>query len=461
MRFPTCCLILAAALAGGSAGAAGLPARPNILFLLTDDQRWDAVAALGNPDIRTPNFDRLVRTGYHFSNAYCMGSMIGAVCLPSRTMIATGRSLWRIPENPRQRETPAGVFTLPGLLNAAGYATMHAGKSGNACTFSNETFQVRYSHGRRDANSATEYADAVIDFLRQHDGAKPFFVYLAPPVPHDPRVAPPQYHAMYDPAKLRLPRQFMPTHPFDPGVLDIRDEKLAAYPRTEPEMRRHLADYYATTTHLDHEFGRVLDVVRERGWFENTIILFSSDQGLAVGGFHALMGKQNFYEDVKPPLVLAGPGIPHGESPALVYLFDLFPTILELAGVPVPAVTEGRSLLPIVAGRQTKLRDTLIGAYANLHRMIRDERWKLYKFNVRGEKHARLFDLQNDAEELRDLAGDPAHAATLARLERLLSEARRDLGDPVDFDSADPQVPAWARPAAGKAGKNAKKATGK
>ena len=116
----------------------------------------------------------------------------------------------------------------------------------------------------------------------------------------------------------------MPEHPFDNGELRIRDEMLAAFPRTPEEMRQHLADYYATISHMDDEFGTILDVVKQRGWSNNTIIIFSSDQGLAVGGRHGLMGKQNLYEHVKPPLVFAGPGIPHGHSDALVYLFDLF-----------------------------------------------------------------------------------------------------------------------------------------
>ena len=97
-------------------------------------------------------------------------------------------------------------------------------------------------------------------------------------------------------------------------------------------MRQHLADYYACVSDLDEQVGRILKKLSELGWAENTIIIFSSDQGLAVGGRHGLMGKQNLYEHVKPPLILAGPGIPHGQSDALVYLYDLFPTICELAG---------------------------------------------------------------------------------------------------------------------------------
>lgn len=425
--------------------------RPNILFLLTDDQRWDTIRALGNDDIQTPTFDRLVQQGFRFTNAYCQGSMVGAVCLPSRSMIATGRSLWKLPPL-NAKTTPPGVNTLPSLMAAAGYTTFHCGKAGNVCAYSNNEFQTSIAMQARSADSATEMADHAITFLKQHDATKPFFMYLAPPVPHDPCLAPAEFVKLYDPAKLTLPAQFQPQHPFDPGVLDIRDEKLAAYPRTEAEMRQHLAGYYATISHMDHEFGRVLAMLKERGLEQRTLIVFSSDQGLACGGYHALMGKQNFYEDVKPPLVLAGPGIPSGHSSALVYLYDLYPTILQAADVPVPADAAGKSLLPIAQGKTERLRNFLFGAFANVHRMIRDDRWKLYKFNVAGQKHTRLFDLQTDPRELNDLAANPAHAEQVKRLDAHLQNARQEFGDPVDFDSANPVLPAqYRRPA--KAGK--------
>jgi arylsulfatase A-like enzyme len=429
---------------GTRLSASGERRRPNILFIFTDDQRWDTIRALGNPEIYTPNLDRLVAEGFHFNNAYCMGSMVGAVCLPSRTMLATGRSLWHIPANPRAKTPPPGVPLLPVLLNDAGYKTFHSGKAGNACTFSNASFHTNIETRNRDANSATEHADNAIRFLQDHDNRKPFFIYLAPPVPHDPRLAPPEFVKLYDPAKIALSKNFMPEHPFDNGELKVRDEQLAAHPRTPEEMRRHLADYYATISHLDHEVGRVLDVVRARGWADNTVIIFSSDQGLAVGGRHGLMGKQNLYEHVKPPLILAGPGIPHGQSDALVYLYDLFPTICELAGAKTPSVVEGRSLLPVVAGRQAGVRDWLFGAYRDCQRMMRDERWKLIEYNAGGTRNTQLFDLRNDPDELHNLAADPEHVAHLKRLRALLVAAQKEFDDPCP-SFLEQIVPAQAR----------------
>ncbi len=414
-------------------------ARPNILFILADDQRWDTIAALGNPEIKTPHLDSLVDRGFHFTNAYCMGSMIGAVCLPSRTMLITGRSLWRIPANPRAKVAPPGVPLLPTQLRDAGYVTFHCGKIGNSCTFGNAAFNINLETTGRTAQSATEHAQAAIDFLEQHDGKQPFFIYLAPPVPHDPRLAPPSFERLYDASKLSLSKNFMPRHPFDNGELLVRDETLAPHPRAPEEMRKHLAEYYATISHLDHEVGRILATLAERGLAEKTVIIYSSDQGLAVGGRHGLMGKQNLYEHVKPPLVFAGPGIPHAKSEALVYLYDLFPTICDLAGAVTPQVVEGKNLMPIVRGEQPKVRDYLFGAYRDCQRMIRDERWKLLRYRAGAERNTQLFDLQNDPDEVHNLADHPKHSGERSRFEKQLTQARREFGDPIDFD-ADPSA---------------------
>ncbi len=257
-------------------------------------------------------------------------------------------------------------------------------------------------------------------------------------MPHDPRLAPDEFLKLYDPEAVSLSKNFMPRHPFDNGELRVRDEMLAPFPRTPGEMRRHLADYYATVSHLDYEVGRVLKALDDRGFSDNTVIIYSSDQGLAVGGRHGLMGKQNLYEHVKPPLIFAGPGIPHGQTEALVYLFDLFPTICDLAGVKVPEECEGRSLLPVIRGEKDKVRDMLFGAYKDCQRMVRDGRWKLIKYNAGGVKNVQLFDLRDDPDELDNLADVPRFAPQRARLERLLAEARKQFDDPVDFDAARP-----------------------
>jgi arylsulfatase A-like enzyme len=432
----SCRLGIAAAfaIAYGTVAPAAEPAqRPSVLFILSDDQRWDTIRALGNPEIRTPTLDKLVESGFRFNNAYCMGSMVPAVCLPSRTMIFTGQSLWKATKNQTLKAAPEGVPLLPVVFNQAGYVTFHMGKASNSPRYAHAAFATNIETKKVGPNDACEHADRVIQFLDDHQGDKPFFIYLAPCVPHDPRVAPPEFHRMYDPAKITLSKNFMPNHPFDNGELMGRDEKLAAHPRTEAEMKQHLADYYACITDLDRQVGRILDALRKRDFAKNTMVIFSSDQGLAVGGRHGLMGKQNLYEHVKPPLIFAGPGIKPGQSDALVYLFDLFPTLCDFAGISIPDAVEGKSLRPIIEGKKPLVRETLFGAFREFQRMVRDDRWKLIKYNAGGVRNVQLFDLKNDADELHNLAADPKYVEQLVRLEKLLAEARKQFGDPVDF----------------------------
>jgi arylsulfatase A-like enzyme len=426
--------VLAAGLLVGPAAAAG-PAgrRPNVVFILSDDQRFDTIAALGNKDIRTPNLDRLVGRGFVFHNAYCQGGLISAVCAPSRTMLMTGRSLFRIPAP--GAKTYAGP-TLGGVFRAAGYATLHVGKRGNSFRAGNEAFaKVIYCHPapkgadarRTQMDQPKICADAAIDFLRRHKGEGPFFLYLAPQYPHDPRLAPKEFADRYDPAKIPLPKNFMPRHPFDNGDLLVRDEKLAPHPRTPAVMKRHLADYYACISWLDHQLGRILAELERSGYAKDTLIVFTSDQGLAVGGRHGLMGKQNLYEHFKSPLILAGPGVGKGSSPALVYLFDLFPTLCELTGLAVPRELEGASLVPVLRGERPRVREVLFAAYRDCQRMVRDERWKLLWYPK--IKRFQLFDLQRDPWEVADLADRPEHAARLAALKKLLAEQQKAFAD--------------------------------
>jgi arylsulfatase A-like enzyme len=252
--------------------------------------------------------------------------------------------------------------------------------------------------------------------------------------PHDPRHPPPPYDTLYDPQKIPTPKSFMPRHPFDNGELVIRDEKLAPFPRTPEIIKRHIAQYYGMITHLDAQIGRILEALKVSGHADDTIILFSSDNGLALGR-HGLLGKQNVYEhSSRMPLIFAGPGIPHGRSDALVYLYDLFPTACDLTGLAIPRGVEGQSLLPIIRGKKQKVRDFVLTAYKDVQRAVREPRWKLIEYHVGGVKTRQLFDLENDPDELKNLAGDPAAAKPLRRLEALLKMARAEADDPIDFE---------------------------
>lgn len=406
--------------------AAPASGRPNIILLLTDDQRFDAIGALGNPHIRTPNLDRLVRSGFVFQNAYCMGSNVPAVCLPSRNMLLSGRAYFRY-----ERYASGSDPNLVDSLRQAGYLTWHYGKRGNTALQIQERFEFsRYLDDQADRVSGEpgrEIVDHAIAFLRSRPRERPFFLYLAFANPHDPRVAAPRYLRLYRPEKIPLPKNYLPEHPFDNGELKVRDELLAPWPRTPEEIRRHLHEYYAVISGLDFHIGRLLRALEELDLYRNTLFVFSSDNGLALGS-HGLMGKQSLYEhSMKVPLVLAGPGIPRGQSAALVYLLDVYPTLLDHIGAPIPSGLDGRSLKPILTGQVRAVRETLFTAYRDVQRAIRDERWKLIIYPRIGR--AQLFDLRRDPEETRDLSADPRQAPVIEQLRQRLQQWQNRLGD--------------------------------
>ena len=434
--------------------------RPNILFLFTDDQRFDTIRALGNEEIITPNMDRFVRNGTTFTNAYIMGSMSGAVCKPSRAMLLSGKNLFDLVD--KGGTIPPEHRMLPEIFRDNGYITFGTGKWHNGreayarsfTTGANIFFGGMSDHYRvpiRDFNAAGKYpketkyyregkhsselfSDAAIDFLRNYKDERPFFVYVSYTAPHDPRTAPKKYHDMYDPEKIALPKNFMAEHPFDNGEMRIRDEKLASWPRTPEEVRRHIADYYAMITHVDAEIGRVLEALEKTGQAENTIIIFSGDNGLAVGR-HGLMGKQNLYEhSVHVPLIISGCGIPKGKKrDALCYVHDIYPTLCELVGVSIPASVKSKSLAGVIRDPKKKVGDTLFFAYKNFQRGIRDERYKLILYFVKGKRTTQLFNLQADPWELKNLADNPKYAKHVRRLGNKLLRWKDELGDSSKF----------------------------
>ncbi|MCC6861638.1 MAG: sulfatase-like hydrolase/transferase [Bryobacterales bacterium] len=410
----------------GASPAAARQRRPNVLFLFTDDQRTDTIAALGNRHIVTPHLDGLARSSLVFNNAYCMGSNSPAVCLPSRNMLLSGRAYFRF-----EKYASGSDANFADSMKEAGYFTYHHGKLGNTAREIHKRFDssryLKDEEDRRSGEPGREIVDSAIEFLRSRRQDRPFFLYLAFANPHDPRVAARRYLDLYRPERIPLPRNFLPEHPFDNGELKVRDEQLAAWPRTADEIRKHLRDYYAVMTGLDFHIGRLLRELRERGLYEDTIIIYSGDNGLALGS-HGLMGKQSLYEhSMKVPLMFSGPGIRRGRTDALVYLLDIYPTVMELVGGRMPPGLDGISLQPVIQGRARGVRDSLFTAYRDVQRAVRDERWKLIRYPKIGK--TQLFDLRGDPDETRDLASDPGQADRIRRMTALMEKWRRRVGD--------------------------------
>lgn len=436
--------------------------QPNILFIFADDQRADTIAALGNAHIQTPSLDRLVRRGVSFNRAYMQGGMNGATCVPSRAMLLSGRSLFRIDEKLTRDET------WPAAFGRAGYATFISGKWHNTPASVPLSFQrgrslftggmtnplkAPLSNLEKGALTTAEvspkhaceaFTDETIAFLKEQH-TRPFFAYLAFDGPHDPHIVPDEYPVRYDPEKIPLPANFLPQHPFDNGEMTIRDEKLVPWPRTSADIRAMLADYYRYISYLDMLIGRVLDTVDAAPYARNTIVVFAADSGVARGS-HGLIGKQNLYEhSLRVPLIIAGPGIPANKATdAMCYLFDVLPTLGALSGVAGPTTSEGLDLSATLRNPATPARTSLMFAYRKVQRALRDERYKLIRYPL--VDRTQLFDLRADPHELTDLADQPVHAAKVAELTSRLAQEMAGYADTSPLVVAHPKPAAWTPP---------------
>jgi arylsulfatase A-like enzyme len=446
--------------------------KPNILFILTDDQRFDTINALGNNEIITPIMDRLVEKGTAFTHAYIPGGTCPAVCIPSRAMIHTGRTLFHIEED--GSKISSNYELIGETLKRIGYYTYGVGKwhndinsyvrsftNGDAiffggmwdhwnipvCRFdpagryeniinftpnfffSNRTIKVHCDKFSTGKHSTEFITDTVIDFITHYDSEQPFFTYVAYMAPHDPRTMPQRFIDMYSSRQIDLPKNFMKEHPFDYGIREIRDEILAPYPRTEEIIKRHITEYYAMISHLDYEIGRILEALDKTGKIDDTIIILAGDNGLALGQ-HGLMGKQSIYEhSVRVPLVFTGPDIPRGlKVDNFVYLLDIYPTLCDLLRIEVPSSVEGKSFASMFSNPKIETRANLYLAYADLIRGIRTRKYKLIGY--RGYANTtQLFDLENDPYETNDLSSKEEYARVIAELRLELEKFKDEWGD--------------------------------
>lgn len=436
---------------------------PNVLFLFADDMRADAVGALGTPHVRTPHLDRLVKRGVAFDRAYMQGGFNGATCVPSRAMLLSGQSAFRIDEKLLRDET------WPEAFAKAGYATFVSGKWHNGEKSVLKCFQeargmflggmVNPLKGHlRDAadgklgaphlapkHMCAVYADEAVAFLgRRH--AKPFFCYVPFNAPHDPHTVPDDFAVTYDPEKLPLPPNLLPQHPFDNGDMTLRDEQLLPWPRDPKRVRQMLAEYYRYVSYLDAQIGRILDALERSPHAKNTLVVFAADSGVARGS-HGLIGKQNCYEhSLRVPLVFAGPGVAAGKrAAAMCYLFDVLPTLGKLCGVPAPKGSEGVEFAAVLKEPDRPARERLFFAYKAVQRATRDDRWKLIRYPQIDK--SQLFDLRADPHETTDLAGKPEHAAKLKDLLAALAAEQKRYGDALPLTAAKVLPAEWTPPA--------------
>ena len=439
--------------------------RTNIVFIVTDDQAEWTLGAYGNRDARTPHLDRLASEGARFTHVFTPTP----VCSPSRATMLSGRygtevgiTDWINPE-----ENEAGVGLPPALttwaeaLQRAGYRTGLIGKwhlgslpqfhptrqgygsffgfLGGGTTPMNPRVQVGDEEREIAGAEPDVMTDAALAFLRQQDG-RPFALSLHFRAPHTP-------YGPVPPEDMAPLRDVPVTIPLFPGL-------------DEAQVRQWTREYYASIHSVDRNIGRVLDALAQSGLDTRTVVIFTSDHGYNIGQ-HGLHTKGNatwiaggvngptmpnmFDTSLRPPFIARGPGIPGGrEVGALVSFEDIYPTLLSIAGVPLPADAprHGRDFSPWLRGEPVaQWRDAVFGQYDIHHyaiahlRMMRSTQWKLVRSYGTTTKD-QLFDLQADPGELRNLWNAPAHRERRRAMEGELRAWMRSIDDPVLKETA-------------------------
>ncbi|MBU2877915.1 sulfatase-like hydrolase/transferase [Aliiglaciecola lipolytica] len=440
-------------------------AKTNVLFILTDDQSYNTVHALGNKRIATPNIDSLAQQGTAFTHVFNQGSWSGAVCAPSRRMINTGRHLYQTGRGPEKlpAETQNEIKLMGETFKDHGYQSFMTGK----WHLSKEDWQTSFAQGKAifmggmarlkhggqfnanfvdyhptaaanakfstykaDKHTSEVIADAAVEFLAEkHD--KPFMMYVGFLAPHDPRQAPQSYVGKYPADSIALADNFLTTHPFNQGDFYIRDEILANNPRNPSVIKQFIGDYYAMIEHTDAQIGRILAALKASGQSNNTLIVFTSDHGLAVGS-HGLLGKQNQYDhSVRAPFIVKGPNIPKGKSmPGMFYLNSVFPSVVELVGLDIPKSVQAASIAPLIRGEKTQLYQSIYGSYRHFQRMLRTQDYKLIYYPVL--RKTQLFDLINDPYETENLADLAEHQSRIKQMMLELEKWKKIVNDPLD-----------------------------
>ena len=426
--------------------------QPNLLILFPDQWRRQAFSCYGDPNVKTPNIDRLARQGARFNRCYATNP----VCSPARAIFLTSRYGHQTGLIQNNLFLPATEITFPEVLAAKGYATGYIGKwhldgpakpgfvpqprrqgyqwfegfnRGHWFPTGARYFTNQGKLTKPEAFESSYQTDLAIEFMRQRK-TKPFLLFVSYGTPHTPYRPPAKYER------------------FKPGDLEWRPN-VPAKIRQSPLYSKHLAGYYGLCELLDHETGRLMKFLEESGLAGNTVVMLTSDHGDAHGS-HGLHHKgQPEEESMGIPWIIRGPGIKPGViSESLAATIDFAPTLLSLCQVEVPERMVGRNLAPVLAGEEMKVpwiytqgkmtaqqgRPQAVGN-VNSRRNIQAA-WRAlvtprYKFAVDNREKARLLiDLEKDPYEMQNLADQPQHAQLQQQLLRQLKQVGQKTRDP-------------------------------
>jgi arylsulfatase A-like enzyme len=409
--------------------------------MMTDDQRADAMSCAGHPFLRTPHLDRLAREGMRFTNMFVTNSL----CAPSRATLLTGlyAHAHGVIDN-KQRTIPREIPLVSDLLRAAGYQVAFCGKSHVGGHLRDRTWDYYFGYtGQGDYlkpviaegtdgqdRPYTGYMDDVVTdhaiaWLRQ-PRQQPFCLFLWFKAPHRSWQRARRHHDLFADVQVPKPPSYdhdLLGYPGKPRAFVEADNKIGDF--ADVRSLDFVKDYCATLTAVDENVGRVLHTLEELNMLDQTAVLFTSDNGFFLGEWR-LFDKRLMHEpSIRVPLLVRYPPlVPAGsQCQEMVLNVDLAPTLLELAGVDVPAHMHGRSTVPLLAGKDVSWREEWLYEYYEFpgphsvrpHRGVRTRRYKLIHYYQPPEE-LELYDLEQDPEEQHNLAGDPAHADLVQQL---------------------------------------------
>lgn len=445
--------VIVAVLLSTAMGRAAQPAeRPNVVFLLADDLRWDRLGCTGDRIIQTPHLDALAARGTLFRNHFVTTS----ICCVSRASILAGQYARRHKINDFQTAFTPEAFaqTYPALLRSAGYRTGFIGKFGVGAKLPEKEFdfwqgfpgQGHYFGKDRAEHLTHRMGEQALEFLKGGDGGRPFCLSVSFKAPHcqdgAPREFPPDSRdeKLYADAAIPLPAtaneecfKLLPDFVQKSEARKRWQRRFAT-----PEMyQRTTRDYYRLITGIDREVGRIVAALKESKQAERTVIVFTSDNGFALGD-RGLAGKWFMYEEsIRVPLLVADPRSPEKERgrtvEAMTLNIDLAPTLLDYAGVAVPAAMQGKSLRPLARGETPPWRTDWFFEHLTLPKIlppsegVRGERWKYLRWVGVDPAIEELYDLQTDPQERHNLAGKPEHRQKLAGLRERWAKLRKEL----------------------------------
>jgi N-acetylglucosamine-6-sulfatase len=430
----------------------------NVIFILVDDLRYDALGYMGHPWLETPNLDALARGGVQMRNAFVTTSL----CSPSRASILTGQYAHRHRVVDNNNPVPPGTIFFPQYLQQAGYDTAFIGKwhMGGASDAPQPGFdrwvsfrgQGTYLPSKNGLNVdgkpvpqrgyiTDELTDYALDWLKQRGPDRPFFLYLSHKAVHADFVPAERHKGRYQGKLFLAPRTMADTpENYEGKPMWVRNQRNSWHGVDFPyhsdlDIAEYYRRYLETLLAVDDSVGRIAGLLRERGLLDSTIVMFMGDNGFAFGE-HGLIDKRTAYEaSMRVPLLMAGGGLPAGASVAeVVANIDIAPTVLEAAGLASPAM-DGRSMLPLARGERVPWRDTLLYEYywernfphtPAMH-ALRGARYKYIRYYGLWDTDE-LYDLQADPLETRNLIRDAGHRDVVRGLNAQLFETLATTG---------------------------------